>query len=57
MYQRCECLGRSAFLIFERLSSTSGVSALGGVHTLYLSYCTGISDASALGGVIVVGIG
>ena len=27
------------------------VSALGGVHTLDLSECTGISDVSALGGV------
>jgi hypothetical protein len=27
------------------------VSALGGVHTLSLSYCEGIRDVSALGGV------
>ena len=38
-------------------SNITDVSALGGVHTLDLSYCTGITDVSALGGVHTLNLG
>ena len=38
-------------LICSDCNGVTDVSALGGVHTLSLSWCKGVTDVSALGGV------